>query len=396
MLIALQIIYWGCILLLLHSYVLYPILVRIFAAGKKDNSVVYQNDDDLPRVFILMSAYNEEKVIREKLDSVLDTSYPLDKLIFCIGSDNSSDRTNEIIGEYAARHQQIRFTPYYERNGKSGVLNKLYTQLKAQGLRESDIFILTDANVFFTRECIYEMVKHFKNPAIGQVGGNVLNNGQRQDGISVQEASYIQRENMIKYREGLAWGAMMGAFGACYAMRADCFSPIPPNFLMEDFYISMSILQQGKQAISEFKAVCYEDVSNEVAEEFKRKTRISTGNWQNLGVYWLMLFRFDAVAFALLSHKVLRWKGPFIILLMLITSGILMWSMSFYGVLFGGLVLFCLSPIAEVSLRRLGMHPPLLRFVAYFNLMNLALLYGFYKYVTGVQTSAWSPTKRNV
>ena len=158
----------------------------------------------------------------------------------------------------------------------------------------------------------------------------------------------------------------------------------------------MSILQLGKKAISEFKAVCYEDVSNEVTEEFKRKTRISTGNWQNLGVYWKMLFRFDAVAFALLSHKVLRWMGPFIILLMLVTSGVLMLYMPFYGLLLGGLVLFCLSPIAETLLRRMGVHIALLRFVAYFNLMNLALLYGFYKYLTGVQTSAWSPTKRNV
>lgn len=396
MLIALQLIYWGCILLLLHSYVLYPLVVRAFAAGKKENDTVYGRDEELPRVFILMSAYNEQKVIREKLDSVLGTSYPLDKLAFCIGSDNSSDETNEIIGSYTARYPQIRFTPYYERNGKSGVLNKLYTQLKAQGLLESDVFILTDANVFFTRDCIYEMVKHFKNPAIGQVAGNVLNNGQRKDGISVQEATYIQRENMIKYREGLAWGAMMGAFGACYAMRADCFSPIPANFLMEDFYISMSILERGGKAISEFKAICYEDVSNEVTEEFKRKTRISTGNWQNLGVYWRMLFRFDAVAFALLSHKVLRWIGPFIILLMLVTSGVLMLYISFYGMLFAGLVLFCLSPIAETLLKKIGIHLPLLRFVAYFNLMNVALLYGWYKYLTGVQTSAWSPTKRNV
>lgn len=396
MLLALQIIYWGCILLLLHSYVLYPLLLGVFATGKKENSMVYGRGEQLPKVFLLMSAYNEQKVIREKLDSVLDTTYPLDRLVCCIGSDNSSDATNEIISSYAARYPQIHFTPYYERNGKSGVLNKLYTQIKAQGLEPGDIFILTDANVFFTPDCIYEMVKHFKNPAIGQVAGNVLNNGQRQDGISVQEATYIQRENMIKYREGLVWGAMMGAFGACYAMRADCFSPIPPNFLMEDFYISMSILQQGKKAISDFKAVCYEDVSNEVAEEFKRKTRISTGNWQNLGMYWRMLFRFDGVAFALLSHKVLRWMGPFIILLMLAASGVLMWYMPFYGWLFAGLVLFCLSPIAETLLKRLGIHIALLRFVAYFNLMNLALLYGFYKYLAGVQTSAWSPTKRNV
>jgi cellulose synthase/poly-beta-1,6-N-acetylglucosamine synthase-like glycosyltransferase len=92
---------------------------------------------------------------------------------------------------------------------------------------------------------------------------------------------------------------------------------------MEDFYISMSILSQGKKAISEFGAICHEDVSNDITEEFKRKTRISTGNFQNLSVFWTRLFRFDAVAFCFYSHKVIRWKGPFIILLMFSAAFIL-------------------------------------------------------------------------
>jgi cellulose synthase/poly-beta-1,6-N-acetylglucosamine synthase-like glycosyltransferase len=394
--LALQLIFWLCILLLLHSYVLFPLLLQLLAAGRKENNVVYVPGDDLPHVYLLMSVYNEQKVIQEKLESVFDTSYPLDKVSFYIGSDNSVDDTNQIITAFAAKYPQVKFTPYYERNGKSGVLNKLYAQIASQGITGRDIFILTDANVFFTKDCIYEMVKHFKNPDIGQVASNVLNNGQRKDGISVQESTYIQRENMIKYREGLIWGAMQGAFGACYAMRADCFTPIPPNFLMEDFYISMSILQKNRKAISEMKSICYEDVSNEVAEEFKRKTRISTGNWQNLGVYWKMLFRFDAVAFCLLSHKVLRWMGPFIIITMLVTSGVMAVYSQVYLALFTGLVLFCLTPLMDKGLKAIGLHIGIVRFVAYFNLMNLALLYGFYKYLTGVQTSAWSPTKRNV
>lgn len=394
--LALQLIFWLCILLLLHSYVLFPLLLQLLAAGRKENNVVYVPADDLPHVYLLMSVYNEQKVIQEKLESVFDTSYPLDRISFYIGSDNSIDDTNQIIAAFAAKYPQVKFTPYYERNGKSGVLNKLYAQIASQDITERDIFILTDANVFFTKDCIYEMVKHFKNPDIGQVASNVLNNGQRKDGISVQESTYIQRENMIKYREGLIWGAMQGAFGACYAMRADCFTPIPPNFLMEDFYISMSILQKNRKAISEMKSICYEDVSNEVAEEFKRKTRISTGNWQNLGVYWKMLFRFDAVAFCLLSHKVLRWMGPFIIIAMLVMSGMMAVFSPLYVALFAGLVLFCLTPLMDKGLKAIGLHIGIVRFVAYFNLMNLALLYGFYKYLSGVQTSAWSPTKRNV
>ncbi len=405
---------------MLHSYVLFPLLLQLLARNKKDNEIVYQTISPsksppkgetltaLPYVYVIMSVYNEQKVIHEKLDSVFDTDYPLEKLSLYIGSDNSTDQTNAIIEEYAQRYPQIRFYPFAERNGKSGVLNKLYTEIRnpergkapSAGHRPADmaddVFILTDANVFFTRSCIYEMVKHFKNGDIGQVAANVLNNGQRQDGISMQETSYIQRENLIKYREGLIWGAMQGAFGACYAMRADCFSPIPANFLMEDFYISMGILSRGKKAISEPAAICYEDVSNDVTEEFKRKTRISTGNFQNLGVYWPQLFRFDAVAFCFYSHKVIRWKGPFIILLMLLSSAILAVHLPFYLLVLGLMVVFLITPVIDGLLKLLGINIGLLRLVAYFNLMNWALLYGFYKYMMGVQTSAWTPTKRNI
>ena len=399
-----------------HSYVLFPLILQILARNKKDNAIVYDRSDELPHVFILMSAYNEQKVIGEKLDSVFDTDYPLDKLSFYIGSDNSSDQTNTIIEEYAKKHPQIKFYPYYERNGKSGVLNKLFAEItsspesppdqtlsRAGALASSvrhrptnDVFILTDANVLFTPSCIYEMVKHFKNAEIGQVAANVLNKGQRQDGISIQETSYIQRENLIKYREGLIWGAMQGAFGACYAMRASCFSPIPANFFMEDFYLSMSILCQGKKAISEFKSVCYEDVSNDVSEEFKRKTRISTGNFQNLFVYWTRLFKFDAVAFCFYSHKVIRWKGPFLIILMFLSSAILAVYLPFYLLVSALMVLFLISPLIDNLLKAIGINISLLRLVGYFNLMNWALLYGFYKYLKGVETSAWSPTKRNI
>jgi len=394
--LVLQILFWFCVLLMFHSYVLFPLILQVLARNKKDNAIVYDRSADLPHVFILMSAYNEQKVIREKLDSVFDTDYPLDKLFFYIGSDNSSDQTNTIIEEYAKPHPQIKFFPFNERNGKSGVLNKLFAAIKENGYKPDDVFILTDANVLFTRSCIYEMVKHFKNTDIGQVAANVLNKGQRQDGISIQETSYIQRENLIKYREGLIWGAMQGAFGACYAMRASCFSPIPANFFMEDFYLSMSILSQGKKAISEFKSVCYEDVSNDVTEEFKRKTRISIGNFQNLFVYWTRLFRFDAVAFCFYSHKVIRWKGPFLIILMFLSSAILAVQLPFYLLVSALMVLFLISPLIDSVLKVIGINIGILRLVAYFNLMNWALLYGFFKYLKGVETSAWSPTKRNI
>ncbi len=372
-------------------------MLKLFSSGRKENDVVYTAfDTNLPEVFIVFSVFNEQKVIQEKLESILSTSYPVNKFRVIIGSDNSTDDTNAIIDGFAALHPQIRFFKFTERNGKSGVINNLMATMVSESLQPGSVLIFTDANVMFTENTIYEMVKHFKQPHIGQVAANVLNRGVKKEGISVQEKTYIQGENQVKYLEGLNWGAMMGAFGACYAMRADCWIEIPKNYLMEDFYLSMNVLKQGKKAISELKAICYEDVSTEVGEEFKRKSRIQAGNFQNLSVYWKMLFGFNAVAFCFLSHKVIRWFGPLFIVAAYVANIFLLRLCVFYQFTFVVQNMLLLSPVIDAIFKRMGIHLIILRFASYFYIMNLALVNGFIMYAKGIKTNAWSPTKRTV
>ncbi len=169
-----------------------------------------------------------------------------------------------------------------------------------------------------------------------------------------------------------------------------------PNYLMEDFYLSLAILKQGKKAILEPKAVCHEDVSSEVQEEYKRKKRIQAGNFQNLGVYWPMLLGFNAVAFNFLSHKVLRWLGPVFIAGAFFSSLFLIGYNPVYLTAFAILNVFLISPVLDDLLKWAGIESKFFRFISYFCLMNMALVSGFIMYVKGIQTSAWSPTKRNV
>ena len=392
------VVFWASVGLMFHSYVLFPLLLKMLSAGKKDNDVVYAlTDGELPMVYMVFSVFNEQKVIDEKLRSIINTTYPLQKLRVYIGSDNSTDDTNDIVDGFAAEHSQIRFFKFNERNGKSGVINKLMLELHDAGLNpNNDILIFTDANVMFTPTTVYQMVKHFKQQSIGQVAANILNRGVTKEGIAIQENSYIQRENKMKYLEGLNWGSMMGAFGACYALRADCWLPIPKNYLMEDFYLSMNVLKTGKKAISELNAVCYEDVSTAVGEEFKRKSRIQAGNFQNLGVYWKMLLGFNAVAFCFLSHKVIRWFGPVFIIAAYIANALLLGHSAFYIFTFICQNLLLLSPVVDAALKSAGLNLFVLRLASYFYTMNLALVNGFIMYIRGVKTNAWSPTKRTV
>ncbi|HEX8505420.1 MAG TPA: glycosyltransferase, partial [Hymenobacter sp.] len=305
-------VFWACLLLVLHTYVLYPALLGWLARGRQQNQDVYPSAAELPAVDILLAAHNEEAVIEEKVRSTFATTYPLDRLRLLVGSDNSTDRTNALLAALAAQYPQLRLEAYSQRTGKPTVIENLSRQATAP------VLVLTDANVFFAPNTLTELVKHFHNPAIGLVGGHILNPEQRAEGISGQEKAYLERENVMKYQEGVVWGSMMGAFGGCFAVRRACYHAAPAAFLVDDFYITLAVLRHGYQAINELAAVCYEDVSDFLPEEFRRKTRISAGNFQNLKEFRALLWPpWRGVAFAWWSHKVLRWLTPQLLLLLL-------------------------------------------------------------------------------
>jgi cellulose synthase/poly-beta-1,6-N-acetylglucosamine synthase-like glycosyltransferase len=388
--IVAAIIFWMAFNLMVYSYIVYPLICQLLASRKQQNENCYAETDNLPGVSIVMAVFNEEMVIKEKLESVFQTSYPLEKIEFLIGSDNSSDKTNEIITQFAQQYPQIKFTNFTERQGKSNILNNLVPK------SSNDILIFTDANVMFSKHLLFQLVKHYKNETIGQVGANILNKGVRDDGISQQERAYIHRETHIKYQEGVAWGCSMGAFGACYSLRKKLFRTIPQNFLMEDFFISMNVFEHNLKAITELDALAYEDVSNEIKEEYKRKVRISAGNFQNLSVYkHFLLEPYEQPGFSLLSHKVIRWFGPVLILLMLITSAMAAIANQFYLWMFFALLSGIATMFIEPLLSKAGIHLKLLRFISYFCWMNTALFTGFIKYLKGINTNVWQPTKRN-
>lgn len=388
--VVLEIFYWLAAGALVHSYLLYPLLLSLAARGKSLSPDCYTpTDAQLPKVSILMAVYNEELVLEEKLESLLQTDYPLDKISILIGSDNSTDDSHSIIERYQAQYPQIHLEVYEGRNGKPNILNQL------QPLAQGDIYIFTDANVIFDRQTIFHLVKHFKRPDVGQVGANFLNKNLRKEGISHQEKAYIQRETLVKYHEGVLWGCMMGAFGGCYALRADLFVPNPPNFIVEDFYLSMKVLAADKKALLELEAIVYEDVPNAVKDEFRRKARISAGNFQNLAVFKHLLWPpYKGLAFSFLSHKVLRWLGPLLLLLCFACSFALAFEQRLYLYLFLLQLVSMSSPFWDYILKRINVHWGPLRFVAYFYAMNLALLVGLVKYIKGIQSNVWQPTKR--
>lgn len=385
-----SILFFISVFLLFHSYILYPILLWLFAFNKRLSFQHYSHEDELPSVSVVMAAYNEEAVIESKLMSVLATDYPLSRVEILVGSDCSTDSTDDILKKIAQEYPQVTFVGFAQRQGKIAIINHLLA--KASG----SIIISTDANVMFTPSTIFELVKYFKDERIGLVDSRMVNKGLSKTGISIQESTYITHEVMIKHREGLLWGTMIGPFGGCYAIRKELFCSPPANFLVDDFFINMKVIEQGKKCINNLRALATEDVSNVLQEEFRRKVRIGMGNFQNLGQFAGMLWPpTKPVAFCFLSHKVLRWLGPILLLLALVSTITLSFQRVFFHWVLIAFIVMLAIPLVDFIWKSIKIHISPLRFVTHFFSMNLALLVGLIKYFKGVKSNVWQPTQRN-
>jgi len=366
--------------------------MKVLAKSKKYNQIIFSKNE-LPKVAIVIAAYNEEKVINEKLESTFITNYPSNLFHVFVGSDNSTDNTNRIVTDFSDHNNQLTFVNFTDRGGKQEVLNKLFeTHINKN---DFDICIMTDANIMFEKDTIFELIKHFKNEKIGIVCANIQNKNIKEKGISKQEQFYISSENNLKINEGKVYGASIAAFGACYSIRRKLLPEIPTNILMEDFYISMSVLEQKFDIITEKKAICFEDLPETIGEEFKRKKRISTGNFQNLAIFFPLLFKARfGIGFSFFSHKIIRWIGPFLMIFAYFSLWFLS-DISLYHYFLNFSHLLILLSIVDYILMMININVNLLRFIRYFLAMNLALLLGFFNYTKGVKTNIWQPTKRN-
>jgi cellulose synthase/poly-beta-1,6-N-acetylglucosamine synthase-like glycosyltransferase len=272
--------------------------------------------------------------------------------------------------------------------GKIGIVNHL------QSLSDDSILIMTDANVIFKQATIFELVKKFKDLNVGLVAANIIKKSKSNDGIAFQEKRYLSMENKIKTCESNAFNLIMGAEGGCYAIRNNLFSKVPANFIVDDFFITMQVLERGKNTLFNSNAHCLEDVPSDIAGEYKRKVRISSGNFQNLFFFKNILFRFQKpICFVFWSHKVLRWLTPFFLITALFSSFYLMCFHRFFIYIFLLQLIGFLFPLFNYLI---NFKSTFLKFISHFYLMNFALLEGFIKFTKGIKSSVWQPIKRDV
>ncbi|HXB39624.1 MAG TPA: glycosyltransferase [Bacteroidia bacterium] len=384
-----EIFFFVCAYAMLHTYILYPATMLLFAWGKKNKNKELFTNEELPEITIICAAYNEEKVIEEKIRSTFKTNYPGQKITFLIGSDNCSDRTVEIIKKLQNEFTGLKLVEFTSRTGKIGIINALVAEVK------TSIIVMTDANVYFNPATLFELVKHFKNNTTGMVCGNIIKKPLNSAAVTQSELSYMNFENKLKYAESINFGIVVGAEGGCYAVRKEILKEIPVRFIADDFFITCLVLQSKKNIVFEKEALANEELLADTSREFRRKARIATGNFQNLFYFSRIVLRLWTItSFCFISHKVFRWKTPFYFITCFIISILLFKVHLIFQITFFGQVALLVLPFLNALLTGIGIKIKPLISLSHFMMMNAALLIGFIRFCKGVKSSVWEPVKR--
>lgn len=345
-----------------------------------------------------MAVHNEEQVLPEKLASLAAQDYG-GTLTVIVASDCSTDRTDELLANFglSGPGRKFVFSRNEQRLGKPATINRLV----AVAGGDAGTFILTDASVMLRPDTITELVRPLiADPGLGVVDSRMVHTRVDTAGVGAAENTYISREVRLKQGESRRFGYFIGPFGGCWAVRAAAFSPVPPTFLVDDFFLCMSAYRAGWRGLSSDRAVVYEGVGQRLGDEFRRKVRIGAGNWQNLTYFqdlWYPPLR-NGLSFSFFSHKVLRWLTPFLLMLLANCLLLLWWGGgNYWAGLTLGIAVGCLVSVVvlDLLLGRLGIHLPPLRNLNYFLAMNAALLVGFLRYLTGIKSNVWKPSQRS-
>jgi cellulose synthase/poly-beta-1,6-N-acetylglucosamine synthase-like glycosyltransferase len=370
-----------------YAYVGYPFVIwlcsRVF--GVAAPPPVVRSEEEWQTMTLLVAAYNEEAVIGERVRDALAMDYPPERLRVVIASDGSTDGTAAAVKGFA--DPRVRLLNYRERRGKAAVLNAAMTEV------ETDLVVLSDANTGFAPGAARNLARWFHDPAVGIVCGRLVltdpATGENADGL------YWRCETFLKTCEARL-GALLGSNGAIYAMRRNLFVPIPCNTIVDDFVIPLAAkLRSGCRIVYDADAVATEESAADVRDEFWRRVRIGAGGFQAIVMLWRVLSpRYGWLAFAFLSHKVLRWLCPFALLTMLLTAAAAAPSRSFFEcALAVQIVFYGLSVILATFSSRKRL-PRGVRLVTMFTGMNAALFVGFLRWLGGIRTGAWERTAR--
>jgi cellulose synthase/poly-beta-1,6-N-acetylglucosamine synthase-like glycosyltransferase len=373
-------IFWLGALVVLYTYLGYPLAVAALARARRRR---VRRGEIQPSVSVVMAVWNEAGTLERRILNLLDQFYPPDKLEIVVVSDGSRDATDEILQRIAAEQPRVRPVLLARNQGKAVALNE------GVAAATGELIVFADARQHFAPNAIRKLAKNFVDPRVGSVSGELELLTAPRDPTTAVAANvglYWRYEKWIRKNES-AFGSMLGATGAIYAIRRELFRPLPPGTLLDDFLVPMRIVLAGRRAVFDGRAIATDRVSTRAGQEFSRKVRTLAGNFQAFALEPGMLLPWSnpATWLQVWSHKVLRLLVPWALLAMLPASLALAWDDPLLGLLAcAQIVFYGLAFIGWLAERRGRPSPSRLIGLPYtFTVLNLAAAVGLVVWLRG-------------
>jgi cellulose synthase/poly-beta-1,6-N-acetylglucosamine synthase-like glycosyltransferase len=286
------------VILALHPFVTFPLSLRLLRRFSPPPAIATPTSLAKASVSICMCAYNEAAVIVAKAHNLLalqqQSGGDVELLIYV---DGGSDDTARLLEPFADR---ITVVASKERHGKSHGMRRL------TGMAKGDLLVFTDANVMIDKDAIIALRRHFADPKVGCVCGHLIYGNAAASDTSSVNSAYWGLEERIKQLESER-GSVIGADGSLFAVRRHLNPPVPDD-IIDDFFVSLSILCDGYRVIRAPDVLAFEDSVVDRGEEFRRKVRIACQSFNVHRLLWPRLRRLPGLQlYCYLSHKLLRW-----------------------------------------------------------------------------------------
>jgi len=387
MTLFLEILFYLLTIIVLNSFIFYPLVVY-FLSKKNSGRITIHGFE--PTISVLIAAYNEEKVIEDRIKNIVALNYDHSKIEVFIGSDLSSDRTNEILLEYQKEYSWLKVYLSQERMGKAGILNELIKQAN------NEIVVFTDANTNFNQDALKNIIEDFADENVGGVCGRlILIDDEQSKSEGVEETEYWKYETLIKKAEGRC-GTLLAANGGIFAIRKNLYEVIPTeNAVTDDLFVSLSVVSKGYKFTYCNDAVAYENTGKDLSEEYKRKVRFGATNFQTLLQFKKLLWdKNKFLSYAFFSHKVSRWILPGLLIFLFFVSYFLIdinqiAKKIFYLQLVIYLLALCGYLLSIIKKRILIFSLPY-----FFVVSNIAIAEGFIKFIRKKHSVIWESTQR--
>lgn len=364
-----------------YAYLGYPLLLGALSLLR---SRTVSKSEIAPSVTFVITAYNEESRIADKLDNTLKLSYPVSLMEIIVASDCSTDRTDEVVRSYASRG--VILVRASERKGKEAA------QKLAVHTSNGDILVFSDVATILPENAITNIVKSFADPTVGCVSSE--DRFIDTDGKVSGEGAYVRYEMLLRSLESRV-NSLVGLSGSFFAARSSVCKARWSENLQSDFNTVLNSMRMGLRGITDSDSVGYYKNIKDEKKEFDRKVRTVL---RGISVFMKSLalvnpFRYPVFAWQLISHKLCRWLVPFGLIGAFVSNALLAWSSPFYEITMGAQIVFyavALSGLMWKSLARL----PIIKLPSFFVMVNVSILHAWWRYVAGERLVAWEPSRR--